>query len=292
MVSFFSLSPHACGLCLQDASANLLSPSSPAIPLCARWAAVVRGVCSRPAVSVPFSIAFITDLTNIKAWNSMCDCRFARFASAEMWRQFKDSSSSNNCCFKKVQLHVSLSKECASRMRRKLDERGIPNKCVLKQRQVAAVVLFSSCRYEVCVYADEAVPGNQSWKNKRDSWMRWPGKFVQKSCVPLKSRINKRLCKHANRTAGARGGTYGFMTWITVKRQVSKSFSQPLVLLLLGHYERSQIEKLREKKNCTVEISTPTVSKSVSWSLKLGGHMFCRKRERQKSFLFDNKGYL
>lgn len=78
--------------------------------LCACWAAVVRGVCSRPAVSVPFSVAFITDLTNIKAWSSMCDCRFARFASAEMWRQFKDSSSPNNCCFEKVQLHVSLSK--------------------------------------------------------------------------------------------------------------------------------------------------------------------------------------
>lgn len=109
-VSFFSLSPRACGLCLQDASANLLSPSSPAIPLCACWAAVVRGVCSRPAVSVPFSVAFISDLTNIKAWSSMCDCRFARFASAEMWRQFKDSSSSNNCSFEKVQLHVSLSK--------------------------------------------------------------------------------------------------------------------------------------------------------------------------------------
>lgn len=67
-------------------------------------------VCSRPAVSVPFSIAFITDLTNIKACNSTCDCRFARFASAERWRQFKDSSSWNNCCFKKVQRHVSLSK--------------------------------------------------------------------------------------------------------------------------------------------------------------------------------------
>lgn len=106
--------------------------------------------------------------------------------------------------------------------------------------------------------------------------------ICSKSCVPLKSRINKRLCKHANRTAGARGGTYGFMTWITVKRQVSKSFIQPLVLLLLGHYERSQIKKLCEKKNCTVEISTPTVSKSVSWSLKLGGHMFCRKRETAK----------
>lgn len=39
--------------------------------------------------------------------------------------------------------------DCASRMRRKLDERGIPNKCVLKQRQEAAVVLLSSCRYEV-----------------------------------------------------------------------------------------------------------------------------------------------
>lgn len=178
-------------------------------------------------------------------------------------------------------------------MRRKLDERGIPNKCVLKQRQEAAVVLFSSCRYEVCVYADEAVPGNQSWKHKRDSWMQWPGKFVQKSCVPLKSRINKRLCKHANRTAGARGGTYGFMTWITVKRQVSKSFTQPLVLLLLGHYERSQIKKLCEKKMALWKLAHQ-LSANLSVDLWSSAAICFAVRERRQSFLFDlfNKGYL
>lgn len=84
---------------------------------------------------------------------------------------------------------------------------------------------------------------------------------------------------------GARGGTYGFMTWITVKRQVSKSSIHPLVLLLLGHHERSQIKKLCEKKKVAPwKLAHQLSAKSVSWSLKLGGHMFCRKRERQQKF--------
>lgn len=82
---------------------------------------------------------------------------------------------------------------------------------------------------------------------------------------------------------GARGGTYGFMTWITVKRQVSKSSIHPLVLLLLGHHERSQIKKLCEKKKVAPwKLAHQLSAKSVSWSLKLGGHMFCRKRETAK----------
>lgn len=137
-LSFFSLSPLACALRLQGFSANLLSPSSAGL-LCVRRAAVVRGVCSRPAVSVPFSVAFITDLTNIKDCNSMCDCCFARFASASTCRERVGSwkihplriivvSRGYNCT-----LHFQrLTK--ASGMRRKLDERGIPNKWVVNKK--------------------------------------------------------------------------------------------------------------------------------------------------------------
>lgn len=89
--------------------------------------------------------------------------------------------------------------DCASRMREKQVKRRILNSGVLNKRQEAAVSLSSSCGYQVSVYADETVLCNKSLNHNN--------KFVQKAAYLLKSRINKRLCKHANRTLEARGGT-------------------------------------------------------------------------------------
>lgn len=65
------------------------------------------------------------------------------------------------------------------------------------------------------------------------------------NCRTLRNGINKRLCKHATGTFEAQGGTLSFMTWITVKLEVFKSFMQQPFSVLLGHHKKSTSKSLK-----------------------------------------------
>lgn len=197
--------------CLRPSSAGCLSEPVVTVIGCGSFVCRPRQgrFCSRPAVSVPFSVAFITDLTNIKACNSMRHCGFARLASASVHAEGAGGSSKIlplrimfvsrgcNCTVSFTKTYQSFRDE--KNIRWKADSKQVRCEQNDRKRQSSR---FPRAGIKSVFTQMKRFSTNQSQTPKRPSWMQWPGKFAQKAAYLWRAGSTK---DYANMPTGLQG---------------------------------------------------------------------------------------